>query len=61
MVKEDYCAMNAASSETLSPSGFVSTNCCAPEVSAGVVNVNVFLSLNVTVTAFPPSVALVPD
>jgi len=61
MVKDDYCATNATSSDTLSPPGFVRTSCCAPDESAGVVNVSVFLSLNVTVNALPPSVAFVPD
>jgi hypothetical protein len=59
-VKEDYCATNAASSETLSPSGFVRTNCCAPGVSAGVVSVNVFLSLITAARVFPPNIAVVP-
>jgi hypothetical protein len=61
MVKGDYCATNAAPSETFSPPGFVRTNYCAPEERAGVVNVSVFLSLKTAVTAFPPSVAVVPD
>jgi hypothetical protein len=60
MVKEDYCATNVASSETLSPSGFVSASCCGPEESAGVVNVRVLLSLKMTVNSLPPSEAFVP-
>jgi hypothetical protein len=53
MVKEDYCALKAASSETLSPLGFVRINCCAPEESAGVVKVRVFLSLKTNNLAAP--------
>src|SRR6266849_1741577 len=56
-----YCATNAASSATLSPSGFVNTICCAPAATAGVTSDNVFISLNVAATAFPPKVTFVPD
>src|SRR5579883_131599 len=59
--EEDYCARKAASRETVSPSGLVRTSCCGPEERAGVVKVSVFISLKVTASDLPPSVAVVPD
>jgi len=43
----------AASSETVSPSGFVMVRCWEPAARLGVTTVSVFMSLKDTVAAFP--------
>jgi hypothetical protein len=54
MVKNDCRARKVAS-------GFVKPNGCAPVGSAGVIAVNVFLSLKANVSVLPPRVAFAPD
>src|SRR5437879_8366056 len=53
-------AMKAASRETDSPLGLVTTSCWAPAARLGVVKVSVFMSLKAMDTAFAPRVTLVP-
>jgi len=44
-LRQIHCAEKAASSETVSPSGLVSTSCQGPAHTAGVVIIIVFISL----------------
>ena len=57
----DFLVCDKAPSRlTASPLGLVTTSCCAPGDSAGLVSVRVFMSLKATATFFPPRVTLVP-